>query len=197
MALAPTFWSSSSHSKFDSRNVFKVTASSGVPRGFSSKVYVGAERLSLQSLNIRWWRKQIGFVGQDWGLDILLTSLIGSMYGIFTYLYHKNPNPIRYKILILWFWGESWLRTPIYVGDQYTSCTHCHSPFREDFRKTASCRCWKDGNPRNHDGVSLRNESLHPCFFISTGEDPKIGFKRRHLKLFCIKISSSLLSKTF
>lgn len=29
------------------------------------QVYVGAERLSLQSLNIRWWRKQIGFVGQE------------------------------------------------------------------------------------------------------------------------------------
>ena len=148
----------------------------GLPRGFSSKVYVGAERLSLQSLNIRWWRKQIGFVGQDWGLDIFLTSLIGSMYGIFTYLYHKNPNtPYRYNTWILWFWGGSWLRMPIYVGGSYTSCTHCHSPLW--LSKTTSCRCWKDGNLRNHDGVSL---IMNLCIFASLsqrGKTPKLVFK--------------------
>ena len=29
------------------------------------QVYIGASKRPLQSLNIRWWRKQIGFVGQE------------------------------------------------------------------------------------------------------------------------------------
>lgn len=29
------------------------------------QIYIGAERRPLKSLNIRWWRKQIGFVGQE------------------------------------------------------------------------------------------------------------------------------------
>ena len=29
------------------------------------EVLIGTEKVALHSLNIRWWRKQIGFVGQE------------------------------------------------------------------------------------------------------------------------------------
>ena len=29
------------------------------------QVFIGADRVALNSVNIRWWRRQIGFVGQE------------------------------------------------------------------------------------------------------------------------------------
>lgn len=45
------------------------------------QIYIGAERRPLKSLNIRWWRKQIGFVGQE---PILFNSTVREniLYGM-------------------------------------------------------------------------------------------------------------------
>eukprot|EP00435_Cladocopium_sp_Y103_P003448 s4310_g1.t1 len=45
------------------------------------QIYIGAERRPLKSLNIRWWRRQIGFVGQE---PILFNSTVREniLYGM-------------------------------------------------------------------------------------------------------------------
>jgi len=47
------------------------------------KIYIGAQRTSLSSVDIRWWRKQVGFVGQE---PILFNTTVKAnvLYGLDT-----------------------------------------------------------------------------------------------------------------
>ena len=57
-------------------------------------VLIGSEKLALHSLNIRWWRKQIGFVGQE---PVLFNTTVRAnlMYGLDESDTHVNEEYVR------------------------------------------------------------------------------------------------------
>eukprot|EP00434_Breviolum_minutum_P013893 symbB.v1.2.012251.t1/scaffold843.1/size158467/2 len=57
-------------------------------------VLIGSEKLALHSLNIRWWRKQIGFVGQE---PVLFNTTVRAnlMYGLDESDTHVNDEYVR------------------------------------------------------------------------------------------------------
>lgn len=61
----------------------------------AAEVLIGAEKTPLQSLNIRWWRQQIGFVGQAWGAtgDTFETCWLPLVAGAMDKLDNQSDTP--------------------------------------------------------------------------------------------------------